>query len=58
MMEAVCSTETIVTTYKTTWCHNPNTKIWNYYAVKWVEFLLSISEVPGSNLGPETGYPG
>jgi hypothetical protein len=25
--------------------------------VEWLAFLLLILEVPGSNLGPETGYP-
>jgi hypothetical protein len=25
--------------------------------VKWLIFLHHIREVPGSNLGPETGYP-
>jgi hypothetical protein len=25
--------------------------------VEWLAFLLRIREVPGSNLGPETGYP-
>jgi hypothetical protein len=27
------------------------------FAVEWLTFLLRIREVPGSNLGPETGYP-
>jgi hypothetical protein len=26
-------------------------------AVEWLALLLCIWEVPGSNLGPETGYP-
>jgi hypothetical protein len=25
--------------------------------IEWLAFLLRIREVPGSNLGPETGYP-
>jgi hypothetical protein len=25
--------------------------------VEWLALLLCIREVPGSNLGPETGYP-
>jgi hypothetical protein len=25
--------------------------------VKWLKLLLRIREVPGSNLGPKTGYP-
>jgi hypothetical protein len=25
--------------------------------VEWLTFLLRIREVPGSNLGPELGYP-
>jgi hypothetical protein len=25
--------------------------------VEWLTYLLPIREVPGSNLGPETGYP-
>jgi hypothetical protein len=25
--------------------------------VEWLALLLRIREVPGSNLGPETGYP-
>jgi hypothetical protein len=26
-------------------------------AVEWLALLLRIREFPGSNLGPETGYP-
>jgi hypothetical protein len=29
----------------------------NNVAVEWLTLLLSILEVPGSNIGPETGYP-
>jgi hypothetical protein len=25
--------------------------------IEWLKLLLHIQEVPGSNLGPETGYP-
>jgi hypothetical protein len=25
--------------------------------VEWLTLLLNIREIPGSNLGPETGYP-
>jgi hypothetical protein len=32
-------------------------KIWNV-VVDWLKLLLHIPEVPGSKLGPETGYPG
>jgi hypothetical protein len=27
-----------------------------HVVVQWLTFLLRIREVPGSNLGPETGY--
>jgi hypothetical protein len=25
--------------------------------IEWLTFLIRIREVPGSNLGPQTGYP-
>jgi hypothetical protein len=28
-----------------------------YFVVEWLAFLLCIREVPGSDLGPDTGYP-
>jgi hypothetical protein len=28
-----------------------------YGVVQWLTFMLRIREIPGSNLGPEIGYP-
>jgi hypothetical protein len=37
---------------------NLHHQLWTPTAVvKWLTLLLRIREVPGSNLGPEAGYP-
>jgi hypothetical protein len=72
-MEALCSSETLISTYKSTRSYNQEDQhqqklkeavglcihLWKppYVMVEQLIFLLRIWEVPGSNLGLETCYP-
>jgi hypothetical protein len=37
--------------------HQANYKVIRNVVIEWVTTLLLIREVPGSNLGPATGFP-
>jgi hypothetical protein len=54
-IEAVA--RTVVSEDRQLFLPNINCKLKPNVVVEWLTPLLHIRDVPGSNLGPETGYP-